>query len=123
MKMGDGVLELYTPRMQGYASVGVAAAGTVFQVAFYGAPHCRELAAYLVMTACKQFYSKQEITVGTAHEPVSQTCFLGVFHLMVIAVRLVLFLVAHLSILLVRRLLYGDNSAQWPDRFCVLPLS
>ena len=35
--------------MQAYTSIGVAALGTVFQIALHGTTYCRQLAPYLMM--------------------------------------------------------------------------
>lgn len=63
----DRVHELDTASMQRYASIGIAALGTVFQVALDGATDGRQLAAYLVVTTRLEVNLKQRIAVATGN--------------------------------------------------------
>ena len=72
------VLEPNPAGQQAYAAVGIAARRAVLQVALYGAAHCGELAANLVVPAGYEVYFQKVVPVGAGYEAVIEHCELGV---------------------------------------------
>ena len=66
------MLEDYAACQQRYAAIGIGAFCTIFQVAFYGASHAGELAAYLVVAAGFQVYFEQKVSLVGSQQAVGQ---------------------------------------------------
>ena len=70
--------------MEGYATVGIGAWGTIFQVAADGAAHFGQLAAYLVVTTGVQVDLQQPVAVAVADDAIVEYGLLGAGHFAVV---------------------------------------
>ena len=70
--LADRMDEGDAPGVEGYAAVTIRSGCSIFQVAFDWTPDSRQLAAYLMVTAGKEFNFDQVVTVSIAKQPVAQ---------------------------------------------------
>ena len=88
------MLEDYASCQQRYAAIGIGAFCTIFQVAFYGASHAGELAAYLVVASGFQVYFEQKVSLAGGQQAVVQLGTLRAGACRVLGDAFVVFLVA-----------------------------
>ena len=87
--------EFHSAGVQRNAAVGVRALCAVLEVALDGASYSRQLATYLVVSACLEFYLHKCVVLGTAQCAVVENGVLALFGLLFIGKALVHLLVAH----------------------------
>jgi hypothetical protein len=78
--------EFNTVRLKRYAAVGIAAFGTIFQVAFDGASYGRELTPNLMMPPGHQLNLQQAVVVALANDFVSEHSLLRTRHFVIVSV-------------------------------------
>ena len=91
----DGMDEADVSAQQRYAAIGIASRCPILQVALDGTADMRQLATYLVMPSCEQFYLDEVVTLGMIQHLIMQFSLLGVGHLLLIGVALILSFIAH----------------------------
>ena len=85
------MLELNATGVERNATVGVGAWSTILKVALDGTTDFSQLAPYLVVASCVQFYLKQPVTVAAGKDTIVQNGLLGTGNLAVVgACRIVL---------------------------------
>src|SRR5574344_217165 len=85
--------KFYFPCQQRYASVWIASLCTIFQIAFYRTTYFRQLTSYLMMSSCHKLHFYKSIIFRMGYNLIFQYSFFGIWHLFVVSITFVLFLI------------------------------